>query len=206
MISQFKISVGSILLGACILITAGCANSVRTTVSTYQGDVTLPQTATFFVAPQADKPEHFDELEFRYFADRLASQLKGLGMSEADPSVATHKVLLQYDSQRQEKESDRSRLHFHTGFGYTYRYGSVVVIDGNDYDRYEFARRIRISIEANTDAAEKVVSLSAVSYGRCEHLNAVFDEMITAILGNLDSKSGSVIPVKVRSQRACSGA
>lgn len=184
---------------------AACVSNVRTTVSTYQGESRLPPGATFWIRPAGDENAEFDELEFSYFADRLAAKLNERGFEVKSESKASHRLILQYDTIRQEKDKHRSHVHFNTMFGYRYRYGSVVVIDRNDYEEYEYVRRLRISVEENTSSAEKNVSLSAVSYGRCEHLASVFDEMVVAVLNNLYSESGSVTPVKVSTSRPCSG-
>lgn len=182
-----------------------CVSHVRSTVSTYQGDQKLTEGASFYIAPQESTPADFDELEFRYFADRLAAELVAQGYSVGSAEKSKYKMILQYDNTRQKRDSDSSRVHFHTSLGYVYRYGSIVVVDRNDYERYEFARRVKVSVEENSADADKVVSLSAISYGRCENLSSVFDEMVVAIIQSFDSPNGSVIPVKVSTRRPCSG-
>lgn len=194
-----------IFLLATIVGLSGCVNHVRTTVSTYRSDTALPPDATFFITHQAETPPDFDSLEFAFFAERFAAQLNSRGFKAAPEESASHRLILQYDNTRQKRDSDSSRVHFHTSLGYVYRYGSIVVVDGNDYDRFEFVRRVKASIETNSGEPEKIVSLAAVSAGRCEHLASVFDPMVTAILDNLYSKNGSIIPVKVKSDRSCSG-
>lgn len=204
---RYKLNVflKTVALTCLIFLVGSCASHVRTSVSTYRGEGPLSSDATLYITPQAGMPADFDELEFKYFADRLAAQFTERGFQVVSKEEASHKAILQYDNERQKKESKDSRFRLHTAFGYPYRYGSVVLIDRGDYDQFEFARRVKVSIEENNEAAGKVVSLSAVSYGRCEHLASVFDEMVTAIMSNLNSQNGSITPVKVKTKRPCSG-
>lgn len=190
---------------ALVLSLSACITNVRTTVSTYQGENRLPTSASFVILPKDKTEQHFDELEFRYFATRLEKQLIDMGFKTAAADHASHRMFLQYDASRQKKTTNRSRAQLHSAVGYRYRYGSVVVVDHNEYDQFEYARRIKLTVEQNTDEPEKTVSLAAVSYGHCEHLASVYDEMITAILANLYSENGSITPEKVSTSRPCSG-
>jgi len=158
-----------------------CMTHVRSTVSTFQGEDALVENASFHIVPTEAVPADFDELEFRYYANRLATELVKQGYSSAAADSAQYKVVLQYDTTRQRRDFNRSRLRFHTSLGHVYRYGSVVLVDNNDYNQFEYARRVKVSIEEKA-TAEQVVSLSAVSYGQCENLSSVFDEMLVAIL------------------------
>lgn len=207
--SRFKQSCIKVsLITVCVLLMSACVSTVRTTVSTYSSANELPKTATFSIQMPADIELEVDELEFGYFAGRLGEKLSAQGFGIVNKDEASHIVFLQYDTLRQKKKRDRSRVQMHSSIGYRYSYGSVVVLDGKDYDQYEFARRIKITIEKNTpesDEGKKVLSLAAVSYGSCEHLGSVFDEMAIAIVKNLYSENGSVTPVSVKTKRPCSG-
>lgn len=186
---------------------SACATTVRTTVSTYKAPQTLPSAGSFVVRPVPDaKP---DKLEFRFYADKLAAQFERLGYQRATNTVAPDLVVyLQYDVLRERKDRDgASRVGFSSGFGSYYRYGSVVVVDSIDHDRFEYLRKVKVQIvrPVASGEPEELLSLSGMSRGECEHLSSVFDEMVEALFHNLDSANGSVSTTSIKTPRSCLG-
>lgn len=203
------------LLGSLCLLSA-CAGSVWTTVSTYRADAGLPQKATIRIMPLVQinkvddiddgdaKNQPFDKLEFNYFAGRLGERFAKAGLSPTASEAADLTVYLAYDVSRQEK-SDSRPVSMYGHLGYYYRYGSVIVVDDVDRDRYEFLRKVKVSVlqSGDADESEPLLSLTAVSKGGCGHLASVYEEMLDAIFSNLNRPNGSVIKLKSKRLGPC---
>lgn len=198
------------LYGSClfllVLLISSCTANVKTTVSTFRSASPLPENGLVHILPRLTQSnEAIDELEFAFFAEKLASQLTVVGLTQGNADNAGYIAYLEYDTVRQKKS--RTNGHLHGSVGYHYGYGSVVVADGYNREQFEFARRVKVTLERITKHTdnEKLLSLSAVSYGKCEHLASVYDEMLTAIFDNLHSPSGSVITTTIKNSQPCTG-
>lgn len=202
---------------AATALLAGCASKVWTTVTTYSAEGGLPAGAVLRIVPlKVDQGEQrsetgfeeqqaFDPLEFKYFADILGQRFSNAGYSLAKDDVTDLEVSLAYDVERRERDDDRP-FTLYGSYGYFYRYGSVILVDDFDRERYEFVRRVKVQVaRVGADESEPLLSLTAVSVGHCGHLSAVYDEMLEAIFTNLNRANGSIIRLPAKSVGRCEG-
>lgn len=193
--------VGICALVSCVLLS--CASTVRTTVSTFRAPSPLPLSGRVKVLPVAGHEDQLKSLEFKYFSERLARHLSDQGYVVTTDDDALLTVYLEYDTQRQEKNRRGSSVGFRTGFGYHYRYGSVVMVDDYDEERFEYVRRVKVSVVQSAGEQAPLLSLTGVSYGQCEHLSSVYDEILAALFSDMQRPSGSVVTVPVKASQPC---
>lgn len=196
-----------------MFLVSSCTSNVRTTVSTFRSLDALPSNATIKVLPRdVAEGQYFDELEFDYFRQKLAQKFveKGYRLA-AENESATLVAYLQYDTQRQEKNRRPTSTFLHSSYGLRYGYGSFVVLEREERERFEYLRRVKVSVFSNTEVeatevdTKALLSISAESSGRCQHLVSVYDDILTAIFQNPMRENGSVIKVPVRATRKCAG-
>jgi len=220
-----KFSVRSLRNLVAVIALAGMLSAcggVSTTLSTYRSAESLPVGATFNIVPEITKADEesgdvasaFDQLEFDFFAQKLSDRLVAMGFQHLDGQASDAQapdlvVTLVYDVERQRRNDPRPNhfYSFYGHFGFFHRYGSIVVIDDNDRERWEFIRKVKVKIERPRDDqdAEQMLSLTALSRGHCQHLSSVYDEMLEAIFANFYQPNGSVIRAKTKSRGPCEG-
>ena len=115
---------------------------------------------------------------------------------------------LSYSVARQQKETrSNGNVRFNTVLGYPYGfYGSGLWLnDGGTDIRFEYVREIKLMLleSGHKDDATPLLSLTGRSEGSCANLQSVFPPMVSALLQNLNQPDGSVLTVKVPSEKRC---
>ena len=184
-----------------VVVLTGCAGSVKTTISTFRSDTGLAVSGTIRVMPAPDS--NHDELEFKYFADKLAAKLSEQGYVVSDSATTDYLAYLDYESVRQEKAEKRVSGNVHGTFGYHYQHAGVVFVNDNRTE-FEFVRGVVISIVKNeAGGPDPRIKIAAVSAGKCAYLAPVYDAMLRAIFSNLQRENGSVVRVAEKTNRSC---
>lgn len=111
---KLKYSIPTLLLA--LLLLAGCANTVRTRVSTYVEPQTDFGQGSIAVKP-AD-PSMEDSLEFAHYQAKVEDRLRQQGYEIADPSEADYIARLGLAvTEKQPSRRAYPRMMFMTGFG-----------------------------------------------------------------------------------------
>ena len=196
--------------GLCVFVLAGCASKVVTSIETFRNpSLEMRQGAT--VAVVAENQTVGDSLEFQYYQEKTLSQFNQLGYSTADVDTADYLAYLGYGAEYRDKDRGRTRVYWGGGYGHGFRSrvsGNVILADSYEQDEYQRFVSLKVEenvqVNAESDAVEnKVFALNATSNGHCEHLSAVFDEMLEAIFANLNQPSGSIVNASVESDVKC---
>ncbi len=185
-----------------LISLSACQSIVRTDVSTFRSsEVALP-VGTILITGKDEKES--TSLEFKYYRDKLAERLSGLGYTPVDTADAAFKAVLSYGVLRQEKDEPHSRVVIGGTFGYYpyYPHSSILVSDFNDTE-FEFVRDVSLSIESLSEKNIKVIEIKASSVGHCEHLTVVYDEILDAIFKDVLRPNGSVQKVRVEGEARC---
>lgn len=192
-----------------ITLLSGCVANIRTTVSTFKAEESLPASGTVMIKPLELKEVEYDELEFNYYRKQLALKLTQRGLTVVDSGDADLIAKLGYSVMQRERTDPHNKSRVRVSYGYPWGYGHSSVLSVNDLDsrRYEYKRSIKLKIARNKGEQKSapLVSLTAESVGQCEHLSSVYDPMLTALFINLSQKNGSVISTRVKTSRSCSG-
>ncbi len=204
MFNSFPLLRAAFVAILCLILVA-CESSVSTKVSTYRGDTIAVEPGSM-IHIVAEEGLEEDSLEFDHFKSKLAAHLQLLGYTVVDKPSAEYVAALGYEVERQQAETPNSHLHYNGVWG-TRHHRNVIVVGDTDGDEFEYLRNVSLKIDRLTPSADekkqKIIQIKAVSRGKCEHLNVVFDEMLTAIFTNFERADGSIEKVKIKGDARC---
>ena len=201
-------SITRYLLIFLVCFITGCSTIVTSSISTFRNDELSLGKGTIWVT--AESEELAETLEFRFYKTRLQEHLVKLGYSVAERADAEYVAYLGYGVEILEEDPSRGTVVWNAGYGYgrPSRYGHVIVTDTTDL-RDLYVRHVEVRIDANQPVDEeapyknKLIQVKASSKGKCEHLSAVYDEILEAIFRNLDRTDGSIERVSVKGEAKC---
>lgn len=189
--------------GALLFVLSACTAQLRSSVSTFRTQASLPTQGTVRVLPAPDA--NLEELEFAYYQTKVEQLLQKRGYTPVDVDTSEMVVFVNYGLTRQASDTRDSDLHVHGGLAYRRPFGGVVV-SGPQVERYEYVRFLQLSFaqqQVAGQAQSKLLTVKAVSTGRCQHLASVFIDMLQTIFLNLHRESGSVVNATVARSRQC---
>jgi len=187
-----------IALAFLAITVAACQPHVRTEISTFSDMASKGEPGTVRIV--AFDGTVADSLEFKYYADKVASRLAALGYTPVASQASDYIARLGYSVSRQEADRPHSRVIISGHYGY-YPHSRALVLSEDTGKDFEYVRDIALSIDRVDDASAptQIVQVKAASTGQCEHLTVVFDEMLDAVFANLMRSNGSVERVKIKS-------
>jgi hypothetical protein len=199
-------SLQRLLLALFVILLSGCANTVRTQVSTFMAPEAAFGQGTIAVQPADEQLQ--DSLEFQLYKTKAESYLQQQGYRLAPPEQAQYIARLGYGVEEIKQNFRQPDIIFTTGFGHYYRRGGVG-LTFSDYPRYEpeYLRRLALTITRTPDQPSgeprRIYETTALSMGACPVMSVVFDEMLAAVFQNFPGENGSVKTVTVKGDASC---
>ncbi len=213
-----------ILLLLMVSVFTGCANSIRTTTTTFYAPDHQQRGAIIVVASD-HQTNH--SLAFKHYQAKFNEKLKAQGYTIA-PSIeaSDYIALVSYGIDNGKSSIVSTPIVGQIGGGTEYRSGTVYVdgkktnysgfyysmpiygvVGSSTHTVTTYTRAIAMDI-VKTDSFKsknpiKMYEIRAKSIGNCAIMLEVFDEMLQAMFTNFPNESGKAITVSVESESKC---
>lgn len=190
-----------VLLVVFLLVSLGCAQTMRTRVNSFRAPEPIGTTASVAVVP-IDSIQG-QSLEFGLYRGLLEQALVKQGFTLSPPGQAQLHALLSYAVNRVPDANDRGvRTGVMLGSNRG-SFGSNVLILDEARKTGWYERKVGVILERNNNEHQRIYEISAQSDGACGVLSAVIPDMLKALFAEFPMSNGAVKYVSVPVSEKC---